>query len=458
MDIEELRKKAKKGDAMAQLELAHAYLNGTGVRKNHGHYLSWLTKSAEQENIEAQKELVKYYSSQKSFEHARYWVGRCKANGIIFSDEELIRIGDADKCKEKIEEYLFGNPIQFNKANDLILSHGPSDDMLHFFAEKYHEIHKNDSSRLNEISCLYLLSTNGDKRKINETALNLISKSEKDNMKIAVSLFQEGYRLGDHYAAASYMYCLIYGKGVRKDIKTAATIYYKFKDKGIKLTHAFASSKMKGKAIRIPKSMEWKKVVAKYYFSVLSTLPNDYWDKQMSESIHEESSRINEAVESGNIEAEDSLRAGGCYEAILSSQRVLYGYLGLFALILAAILGLFTGHIPNWLVYSIGFLFFFPSFMGLEGAVSCSALLVSYSLIGYTIYHEWSHISEFFAVFLIGFILYFPVSFLSMGFWFHYLVSIEWKYGSLKAFCFALITLGITLCGGYLLYQNGIIF
>jgi hypothetical protein len=75
------------------------------------------------------------------------------------------------------------------------------------------------------------------------------------------------------------MYCLIYGKGVRKDIKTAATIYYKFKDKGIKLTHAFASSKMKGKAIRIPKSMEWKKVVAKYYFSVLSTLPNDYWDK-----------------------------------------------------------------------------------------------------------------------------------------------------------------------------------
>lgn len=110
---------------MAQLELAHAYLNGTGVRKNHGHYLSWLTKSAEHDNMEAQKELVKYYSSQKSFEHARYWVGRCKANGIIFSDEELIRIGDADKCKEKIEEYLFGNPIQFNKANDLILSHGP---------------------------------------------------------------------------------------------------------------------------------------------------------------------------------------------------------------------------------------------------------------------------------------------------------------------------------------------
>lgn len=86
------KKKAKKGDAMAQLEQAHAYLNGTGVRKNHGHYLSWLTKSAEHDNMEAQKELVKYYSSQKSFEHARYWVGRCKANGIIFSDEELANI------------------------------------------------------------------------------------------------------------------------------------------------------------------------------------------------------------------------------------------------------------------------------------------------------------------------------------------------------------------------------
>ena len=60
-NIEIIKDKAKTGDVQSQIELAHAYLNGEGVAKNRAHYLKWLTKAAEQNNVDAQYELFQFF-------------------------------------------------------------------------------------------------------------------------------------------------------------------------------------------------------------------------------------------------------------------------------------------------------------------------------------------------------------------------------------------------------------
>lgn len=262
MNITEIKTAAANGEASAQVELAHAYRDGIEVRKNSAHYLSYLTKAAEQNNAEAIKELVEYHSNRRNknaaFKLACYWANKGKAIGITFPEVVLLKIGDTDTCTEKIVEYLFCKNVKFEKAKELILKGNIPSDTLYSWAEKYHLEHKDDKKRIGEIVYLYLISSKGDAEKINETALTLLDKSEKDNIKIASSLFKEGYRMGDQYAAASYMHCLLVGKGVQKNVKSAAKIYYEYKDKGVILSHAFSSPTRTGKTIKTPNSMEWR--------------------------------------------------------------------------------------------------------------------------------------------------------------------------------------------------------
>lgn len=401
---------------------------------------------------------------------------------------------DIEKSTELIEEYLFGTSIRFNKAKELILSISPSSEILLEWAKRYHRNHKTDAKRLGEISYLYLISSKGDAAKINEMALGLIEQSEKENLKIAVSMFREGCRMGNKYAAASYMYCLLTGKGIRKNIKAAAKVYFDYKEKGIELSRAFSSSAQKGKAIRIPKSTIWRremtslrlgkisKAISDKFFvpmSAIFALPNVYWACKEAESAYNEDAVIAAEVAKGNLEAADGCRDGGCTESLMAGQRVLFGYLGVFSLILAAIIALCTGHIPNWLVYTICVLFFYPSLYGAEGKITCVFTSIPpLAVLGYGMYKAWeldwnnilSDLNLKFILsvivsvgicgilaFLVVFSLWLISNFL-MGFWFHYLVAIEWLYGSFKAFIFALLSLGLTIGGGYLLYQNGIIF
>lgn len=405
-------------------------------------------------------------------------------------ENKAIKIADIEKSTEQIEEYLFGGTIRFNKAKELILKISPSSETLYAWAERYHKSHKTDAKRLGEITYLYLVSSKGVASKINEIALQLLEQSEKENLKIAAAMFGEGCRMGNQYAAASYMYCLITGKGVRKNIKAAAKVYFDYKEKGIELNRAFASRTQKGKAIRIPKSTVWKRELTALKFGKMSksisdkvfvplnsifALPNEYWDFKGKEIARKEEEVIATEVAKGNIEAADGCRYGGCTESLMAGQRVLFGYMGVFTLILALIIALFTGHIPNWLVYTICILLFFPSVYGIEGKITgIFTSIPPLALAGYGVYYacggNWSNFTSnltfwnvISTVVVIGIVVMFVAylwlfSNFLMGFWFHYLVAIEWKYGSLKAFCFALISLGMTLCGGYLLYQNGIIF
>lgn len=499
-DIEAIKEQAKKGDVQSQVELAHAYLNGEGVAKNRAHYLTWLTKAAEQDNVDAQCELFQFYSNKRSkytdMQAACYWAGRAKANGMTFTEKELLKVGDADSCEKKINEYLFGEKIQFEKAKSLILKSSLSKETLLSFAERYEEINISNDKRIDQIYYLYLQATGGDAVVINSLAINLAAKPKRNHKKIAAELFREAYQKEDKYATASYIYCLIHGKGVKKDVAAASRIYYECKGQGIILSHAFASDKIEGIKIKFPTSLTWKmgkimlqidkgldsiaEGISKPFDSVFS-LTGEYWANKVNESIRLENESIDEEVSKGNYAAADGCRDGGCTYQLVDILNSLMGIIGILGIVVAAILGITNGHIPTWLVCTVCVCFFFPSFYGIEGKITKILSYISpLVIIGLILLNilDWnisniSKIPAFLAdlsintiiwsllgcVLLISGLVYvWFISNLFMGYWFQYVAAIEWKYGSFKAFIFVIISLTITLSAGYLLYQHGIIF
>lgn len=499
-NIEIIKDKAKTGDVQSQIELAHAYLKGEGVAKNRAHYLKWLTKAAEQNNVDAQYELFQFYSSNSGkytdMQAACHWAERAKTNGVTFTEEELLKVGDADSCEKKINEYLFGEKIQFEKAKSLILKSNLSKETLLSFAERFEEKHLSNGKRLSQIYYLYLISTSGDAGAINSLALNLAEKSKRNHQKISAELFREAYQKGNKYAAASFMYCLIHGKGVKKDISLASRIYYEYKNKGITLSHAFASENVKGINIKLPTSITWKMGKLKFGigkalepttgsllkpFTNIFSLTGEYWANKLNESIRMEEDSIAEEVAKGNYAAADGCKDNGCTCQLVDILNGFMGFIGILGVVLSVILGIINGHIPTWLLCTICVTFFLPSFFAIEGKITRTLTYLSPLIIIGLIFLnllDWniSNISNISTIFenvsigsiiwklvgyaiLIGGLVY--IWFFSnffMGYWFQYVAAIEWKYGSFRAFIFTVISLTITLGIGYLLYQHGIIF
>lgn len=263
-DIEVIRKQAQKGDIQSQIDLAHAYMKGEGVVKNRAHYLNWLTKAAEQGCVEAQCELVEYHSNKKNKNadptKALYWLQEAQKVGRDFTNEQLLKAGDPDACNEQIEIFLFGkeNEINFEKAKELILRVKPSQETLLGYSKRYFEMYHDNAKKLSNISYLIKLSFNGDHNKLNEFAVGLTDNKAKNSMKIAFSLFVEAYSLGNSSAAGSYLYCLISGKGCRRDIDKAASVYYDCKRKNMDVSRAFSSETQLGHAIKLPNNFSWR--------------------------------------------------------------------------------------------------------------------------------------------------------------------------------------------------------
>ena len=269
-DIETIKEEAKKGDVQSQVELAHAYLNGEGTIKNRGLYLKWLTSAARQGHLESQLELVEFYSQKRNkyanFNMALYWMHEAQKLGATFTDEQLLAVGDPDICSRQIEELLFGEgkTHDFAKAKDLILRTRLPQEKLSEYAQRYYDIYHNDSKMLSNISYLLKLSFNQDHVKLNEYAVELVKSKAKNNMRIAFSLFSEAYSLGNPYAGSSYLYCLLNGKGCRRDINRGASIYFNCKRKNIDVSRAFASRTHQGIVAKLPNSFVWKMNCFKY--------------------------------------------------------------------------------------------------------------------------------------------------------------------------------------------------
>ena len=120
---------------------------------------------------------------------------------------------------------------------------------------------------VSNISYLLKISFNRDHVKLNEYAIELTKSKVKNNMKIAFSLFSEAYSLGNPYAASSYLYCLLNGKGCRRDINRGASIYFDCKRKNIDTSRAFASPIHQGIASKLPNSFAWKMNCLKHKFA-----------------------------------------------------------------------------------------------------------------------------------------------------------------------------------------------
>lgn len=272
-DIETIKEQAKKGDVQSQVELAHAYLNGEGTIKNRGLYLKWLTSAARQGHLESRLELVEFYSQKRNKyanpNMALYWMHEAQKLGATFTNEQLLAVGDPTICTQEIEELLFGEgkAHDFTKAKELILRISLPQEKLSEYAKRYYDIYHNDGKMLSNISYLLKLSFNQDHGKLNEYAVELVKSKAKNSMKIAFSLFSEAYSLGNPYAASSYLYCLLNGKGCRRDINRGASIYFDCKRKSIDISKAFASPSHQGIVVKLPNSFAWKMNCIKHKFA-----------------------------------------------------------------------------------------------------------------------------------------------------------------------------------------------
>lgn len=263
-DIEAIKQQAKKGDAQSQVELAHAYLNGEGTVKNRGLYLKWLEQAGGQGHLESQLELVDFYSQKRNKysnpQKALYWVREAQKLGVTFTEEQLLAVGDPVVCGRQIEEYLFGEDKarNFEKAKELILRVNPSQETLFDYAKRYYDLYHGNAKMLSNISYLFKISFNQNHDKLNEYAVELTKNKAKNNTKIAFSLFYEAYRLGNPYAASSYLYCLLNGKGCKRNMDLAAIIYFDCKQKKIDTGKAFVSLSNRGTVNKLPNSLAWK--------------------------------------------------------------------------------------------------------------------------------------------------------------------------------------------------------
>ena len=510
MDIEEIKKQARQGDVYAMFDLAHAYRYGDGVATNSKHYYTWLTKAAENDHLPSQLELIDIlrdinnkYSNPAA---ALHWMKIAQENGATFTKEELAKVGDPNVCSDIIHGYLFDNKRHnFKKAKEMLLRSHPAKDVVLQWAKEYHARYGNNKREISNISYLYLVACNADATEINNIAVQLLAEDEKANIAISVSLFREAHRLGNKYATASYLYCLVYGKGVRKNLELAVEVYYQGNKQNADYTYRFASENERGRKMSVPTTAEWKILCAKhktkntvswgmskigrciYRLLKILYIPSAYWDNQSRIAAKEESAAISAAVAKGDFAAADGCRDDGCTQHLIRLGFLFFLYVFGIATIAAIISSVVSGHIPNWLTYTILTTIFFPSVNIIYGAdkivTKSLAIIVLVSVVltgGYylVMVPEWANLisdtsSGFWhgifssglmiillVVLVIGLIGLIPLLSIvfPMGLWWHYLLGIEEKKGTWATMLYVMSTLSIILGGGYLLYSNGIIF
>lgn len=261
-NFEILKEQAQQGFVKSQIKLAHAYLEGIGVKKNRASYLKWLTCAADQGDVNAQKELITVYTNKKSKysdpEKALYWMQKAQENGEEFSIDQLAEVGDPVSCRTVIEQHLFGSKRSFKKAQGLILKCELPHNILLDYANKYYEMFGDKPREIPNICYLYKKAYDGDEDKMNDHAVVVMQNKSKNDYAIAISLFEEAYYRGNAAAAGSYLYCLMKGVGCKRDIAKAASVYFDCKRKGVNISRCLVSSKEKGKVIKFPKSFQWR--------------------------------------------------------------------------------------------------------------------------------------------------------------------------------------------------------
>jgi TPR repeat protein len=167
--VNELKKHAESGDAVAQLRLGLAYQNGRGVEHDDTEAVGWLRKSAEQGNPHAQVQLgVAYCKGQgvrQDFSEGLKWYRKAAEQGDALGEVNLgglyeVGLGVAKDDNEAVGWYLKsaaqGNPHgEFNLASMYLDGKGvPKDDAKGAFWYRK-AADQGDSGAQNNLGVLY---------------------------------------------------------------------------------------------------------------------------------------------------------------------------------------------------------------------------------------------------------------------------------------------------------------
>jgi TPR repeat protein len=94
--IAELRAKAEKGDAAAQIYLGYNYYHGDGVPQNYAEAVKWYRKAAEQGNATGQLDLGLMYEmglgAKLDYFKAPYWYRKAADQGLVEAEAMLARL------------------------------------------------------------------------------------------------------------------------------------------------------------------------------------------------------------------------------------------------------------------------------------------------------------------------------------------------------------------------------
>ena len=92
-ELSELRKKAKEGDALAQMDLGFMYENGRGVAQSYAEAVNWYRKAADQGNASAQNDLGFMYENGRgvalSYAEAANWYRKAADQGNAHAQRNL---------------------------------------------------------------------------------------------------------------------------------------------------------------------------------------------------------------------------------------------------------------------------------------------------------------------------------------------------------------------------------
>lgn len=105
--IEEFRKAAGQGDAVAQNKLATRYFNGEGVQKDHTEAAKWYLKAAEQGLAAAQYSLGSLYYTgigvEKNTEEGLKWYRKAADQGVVGAQAILESIEESAKLSNSVK-------------------------------------------------------------------------------------------------------------------------------------------------------------------------------------------------------------------------------------------------------------------------------------------------------------------------------------------------------------------
>ena len=308
-EIEQYKKAAEQGDAVAQCNLGRRYYKGEGVEKDNKEAVRWWRKAAERGNANAQYNLgIRYYYGEgvekDNKETVRWW-------------RKAAEQGNANAQNNLGECYYYGEGIEKNYKE----------------AVKWYKkaAERGNANAQNALG--YCYSNGKGVEKDNKEAVRWWRKAaeqgnaiaqynlgiryyygegvEKDN-KEAVRWCEKAAEQGNANAQNALGYCYSNGKGVEKDNKEAVRWYKKAAEQGnVTAQTNLGNRYYRGEGIEKDnkEAVRWYKKAAERGDAVAQTnLGNRYYRGEGVEKSYKEAIRWwKEAAEQGNVTAQNNL-------------------------------------------------------------------------------------------------------------------------------------------------------